>query len=105
MTPNFTGYVTKIVLNEDGTFHSTPGVDFETKRISVVGRSAEAIALRIEGHSVWNGNHRQRRHTPLEIVVCRIVSESRWGKTKRTLYNVASMITFSPNKPKPAGAG
>ncbi len=103
MKPTYCGSVTRIVLDKDGEFVDTPGVNFETSKIQVVGLSDVAIALRIEGHSAWAGNGAPREHVPLEIIVCRITGKKKW-RPGQTLYMVEPLVEFSPNKRKLDGA-
>lgn len=77
----------RIRVSKDGTV-STPGVNYETNRISVLARNKKAIVLKVPGHSTWDGNYSPRIYVPASVMAFKIISE------EGDLLNVEPLIEY-----------
>lgn len=74
----------------------TPGIDYETRDISVVASNNKAIAVKVGARSCWSGNYCPRRYASPLIMTFRVVKIL--DQQDHKLYHVDPLIEWESKR-------
>lgn len=61
----------RLILRANGSV-DTPGIDYETSKMSVVAKTEDAIVIKVPSRTCWNGNYCPRLYRSPMLMVFQV---------------------------------